>query len=1082
VARQNATRNRHRGLLAGWGWLAALRLGMGLAMTAYAFAFPASPGLSIPSYVRPAAATIGTVTAALAVAQLGRRLRHSRAAAMAFAAGDAVAVLGMIALYAFDPERSLAVLLGVVQAEGGLVLGMPGAVAYWALTTLGYLGVESVAGGASGVGAGSGHLTVHLVGGLLLAVGSGFISRELFGAQRRAVADRDRELKRAEAAEERYRVLVEQIPVVTYVDAVDRASATLYISPQVDQMLGYGPREWILDPHLWLKLLHPGDRERVLNEHVRTNRTGEAFDAEYRLIHRSGHVVWVSDRAVLARDRSGKPLFWQGVMADVTARRRTEIAYRKSTAVLKAVFEGTIDAVFVKDLQGRYLMINDAGARLLGRPVSDIVGKTDLELLPEEAARTVMENDQSVLRAGAVATIEEEVEQENGPRVYLSTKGPYRDVGGQVIGLLGMARDITERIRNEQAQRRQNEYLSALHQTALASMRRSDVKDLLETIVSRAGALVDTPHGYAYLCDEETGELEVRAGVGSFVEWMGYRMRAGQGLAGRIAQSGKPMVVEDYDAWSSRSSTFPNGVMTAVMGVPLTSDGRVIGVIGLARVDDDRTFSAEDVALLSRFADIASIALENARLYERVERELQQRRRAEEDLAFLAYHDKLTGLPNRALFEESMLMALARARRNDLAVGVLFVDLDNFKLVNDSLGQGAGDDALRETADRIRGSIREVDLLARQSGDEFLVLLPDLEPGIDQHGRAHAELIAESVTRRIQEAMKRPFRLADAEFYISASVGISVSPGHGTEPQSLLLRADAAMYRSKRSSPGGWAVSGDTQMDPLSTLSFVTRLRRAVEQEQWVLHYQPVIDLPSGAVVGVEALLRWRDPGGALIPPGEFIPLAEEMGLIEQIGHWVLGETCRQAGRWRQRGIDVDLFVNLSPRQLRDPEIEGILADGVVRAGIEPRRIVLEITESTATADLGRTQQILWTLHQRGYRLAIDDFGTGYSSLSRLKNLPIDVLKIDRPFLRDVPSDPAGSSMIKAVIALARSLGMQPLAEGVETEDQRTFLLEAGCPLAQGFLFARPVPADEIPTLVHPPVRSDLHAGRAGRG
>lgn len=1066
MRRISATRTGQRALMSGWGWMALLRLGLGAAMTAYAFTFTSSPGHPEATYVRPAAATIGTVTAALAVAQLGTRLRRSKRAAVTFAAADMLAVLGTMALYAFDSHRGLTLLLAVTQAEGAVVLGMPAALAFWAATTVGYLAVEAMMTAASGVATDPVDLALHIVGGLLLTAGGGFLARELVSGQRRVLAERERELRRAQAAEERYRVLVEQIPVVTYVDAVDRASATLYISPQVNAMLGYEPRQWLDDSHLWLKLLHPSDRERVLREHHRTNRTGDPFDLEYRLIHRSGHAVWVSDRAILVRDASGRPLFWQGVMADVTGRRRTETAYRKSTAVLKAVFEGVTDAVFVKDLQGRYLMINSAGARFIGRPVDQIVGKTDLELFPLQSARVLMENDRSVLRAGTVRTIEEQIAWGSETTIYLSTKGPYRDVGGQIIGLVGIARDVTERIQSERAQAKQNEYLSALHQTALAAMRRPEVEELLETIVSRAGTLVDTPHGYAYLRDEDSDDLEVRAGVGSFTSWIGHRMHVGEGLAGKVAQTGKSMVVEDYDAWSGRSSSFPHGLMKAVMGVPLSSGGRVTGVIGLARVDDDRPFTADDVALMSRFADIASMALENARLSQQVERELHQRKRAEEDLAFLAYHDKLTGLPNRALFEESLMLALARARRYNQSPGVLYLDIDNFKLVNDSLGHGAGDDVLRETAARIRASIREVDLLARQGGDEFLVLLSDLESGGDQGGRIRAELVAETVARRIQDAMKRPFQLQDTEFYISASIGVSLYPAHGADPRSLLRQADAAMYRSKRSAPGGWALAGATHVDPMGTLSFVTRLRRAVEQGQWVLHYQPVVDLREGAVLGVEALLRWRDPSGSLIPPGEFIPLAEEMGLIEPIGQWVLEEVGRQIATWRREGTNLDVFVNLSPRQLRDPQIEATLADRVVRAGIEPGRIVLEITESAATADPGRTQQILWSLHQRGYRLAIDDFGTGYSSLSRLKNLPIDVLKIDRPFLRDVPADEAGSSMIRAVIALARSLGMQPLAEGIESERQRAFLLEAGCALGQGFLFARPLIAEEIPPLV----------------
>ena len=450
--------------------------------------------------------------------------------------------------------------------------------------------------------------------------------------------------------------------------------------------------------------------------------------------------------------------------------------------------------------------------------------------------------------------------------------------------------------------------------------------------------------------------------------------------------------------------------------------------------------------------------------------DITQRKKAEEQISFLAYHDKLTGLPNRALFEEMMELSLARARRHDLGVGVLYLDLDNFKLVNDSLGHAAGDVLLEQLARRLETCTRETDLVARQGGDEFLMLLSDLERGSGViPGTDASMLIAESVASRVHEALREPFDLDGTEFFASGSVGISLFPQDAADGEHLLKNADAAMYQSKRYEPGGYVVYSAMDDDPLEKLSLTSRLRRAVEEQHWVLHYQPIIDLSDGRIESVEALIRWRDPNGGIIPPGEFIPLAEEMGLIEAIGDWVIDEMARQRGEWAAAGVELNVGFNLSPRQLWSPRLAEKVLSKLSDAGVDPRHIIVEVTESSAMADPDRTQKILSELHAWGLTLAIDDFGTGYSSLARLRHLPVDILKIDRSFIRDVNDDRDLASMVRAMIQLAQGLGMTPLAEGIETLGELEFLRANGCRLAQGFLFARPVPADQIPALAARP-------------
>ena len=431
---------------------------------------------------------------------------------------------------------------------------------------------------------------------------------------------------------------------------------------------------------------------------------------------------------------------------------------------------------------------------------------------------------------------------------------------------------------------------------------------------------------------------------------------------------------------------------------------------------------------------------------------------AEARIAHLAYHDGLTALANRQLFEETLTLAVERAKRDRTAVAVVFLDLDNFKLVNDSLGHHAGDLLLTELADRLRTCTRETDLVARQGGDEFLMLLADLDP-------AEADAAATRVADRVVEALTHPFGLQGTEFHARGSIGISEYPRDALDAETLMKNADIAMYRAKRVEPGGHVFFASESDDAMVRLSFEQRLRKAVDDQNWVLHYQPVVDLGDRRVVGAEALIRWKDSHG-IVPPGEFIPVAEELGLIEAIGDWVFDQVARQQRAWQDAGLELEVSFNLSPRQLWTPRLADRLLAKLRDVGVDPSTVQAEITESTAMADPDRTQRTLRELHSWGLRLSLDDFGTGYSSLSRLKHMPVDVLKIDREFIRHVDRDVRLAGMVRAMIQVAQSLDMVPLAEGVETEGEYVFLRSNGCRLAQGFWFAHPVPADELERLV----------------
>ena len=441
--------------------------------------------------------------------------------------------------------------------------------------------------------------------------------------------------------------------------------------------------------------------------------------------------------------------------------------------------------------------------------------------------------------------------------------------------------------------------------------------------------------------------------------------------------------------------------------------------------------------------------------------DISGRKHSEEQVAFLAYHDELTGLPSRSMFEELLNLSISRARLHEGSVAVVCVDLDDFRLVNDSLGHAQGDELLRLVADRLREATRETDLVARRGGDQFLLLLADLER--EERGDLAAALIrAESVVQRIHDSLGTAFTLDGTEIYVSASMGISLFPQDADDAGGLQRNAEAAMSESKKAGPGGYIISARGSIDSAAKLQMVTRLRKAVENQRWVLHYQPVIELPTTRMTGVEALVRWVEPDGTMVPPGEFIPLAEELGLIESIGDWVVNELVYQAGVWRDLGVELDIGFNLSPRQFWQPDLEERILSKIREGGIDPSRITVEVTESSAMMDPDRAQEILWNLHRAGLQIAIDDFGTGYSSLSRLREVPVEVLKIDRSFVSGVDLDPQAASIVSAFIELARGLGMTTLAEGIETVGELDFLISRGCELGQGFLFSRPVPPEEI--------------------
>jgi diguanylate cyclase (GGDEF)-like protein/PAS domain S-box-containing protein len=443
-----------------------------------------------------------------------------------------------------------------------------------------------------------------------------------------------------------------------------------------------------------------------------------------------------------------------------------------------------------------------------------------------------------------------------------------------------------------------------------------------------------------------------------------------------------------------------------------------------------------------------------------VGRNLTARRESERHIRQLAYYDSLTGLPNRQLFNDRIDQAIKRAQRDKHSLGLLFLDLDNFKFINDTLGHSIGDQTLREVAGRLKTLIRKVDSIARMGGDEFTVILDPL------HQPSDAGLVA----HKLVQSFDKPFCADQHVLHTGVSIGISIFPQDGETPEELVKNADLAMYRAKQRGAHNYQFyTADQTQWMMNRMRMEHRLREAIGSQRLLLYYQPQFTLEDGNLAGIEALVRWHDPIDGLIEPQRFLPLAEERGLIFPLGDWVLNQACLQAKQWQKRGIPFRrIAINLSTKQLMQEDLTDRIETCLERTGLDPQALELEVTESIFIESRQSAVRTLEKLRGMGISLAIDDFGTGFSSLSMLKHLPINKLKIDRTFIKDISTDSNDQTIVQAILAMGKSLDMEVLAEGVETNDQKEFLRGAGCREAQGFLFSHPLPHQELSQFMRP--------------
>jgi diguanylate cyclase (GGDEF)-like protein/PAS domain S-box-containing protein len=450
--------------------------------------------------------------------------------------------------------------------------------------------------------------------------------------------------------------------------------------------------------------------------------------------------------------------------------------------------------------------------------------------------------------------------------------------------------------------------------------------------------------------------------------------------------------------------------------------------------------------------------------YRGVGKDISERKLDEERIHFLANHDALTSLPNRAMFNDVLTLAIQNARRYNRNFAVLFIDLDRFKNINDTLGHDAGDKLLQEMGSRLTRTVRASDVVARLGGDEFVVLVQEV---------AEPKQVA-AVARKILSALEQPMSIQGQECRVTASIGICTYPSEGHNEQSLMKNADIAMYRAKEDGKNNYKFySEEINIHTFERMALETSLRRGLERNEFFLHYQAKLDLHTKRITGVEALVRWQHPDLGVVPPVQFIPLAEETGLILPIGKWVLNTACAQNVAWQREGLPpLSMAVNLSARQFTDEDLVKDIADALKNSGMKPELLELELTESMVIENPERAGKVLAEIKKMGVRLAIDDFGVGYSSLTHLKRFPIDTLKVDRSFIQDLPQDPEDRAICEAIIAMGKSLKLTVIAEGVETLEQQTFLHDHACDEMQGFFFSKPVPSGQFAALLRGRIRT----------
>ncbi len=790
--------------------------------------------------------------------------------------------------------------------------------------------------------------------------------------------------------------IVQNSPVAIY--TTDRDGAINFWNPAAERTFGF-TRDQAVGRRAPFIPLDKNEEARLLRERVLAGEVLEGLELER--VRADGSPIVIRAAAAPLRGEGDERITGLLVACvDITEARRAAGELERHLHFTRALLDAIPNPVYYKDREGRYQVHNRAWGDLFGSG-GNWIGKTVFDMFEPALAAQHQERDRALLERPSSTTYEALVPDAEGQtRQMLYNKVSFVDQRGEVAGLIGVITDVTHYKETERALEASEARFRVLTESSLdlISVMEEDGKILYQSAALRnlvgydpAETIGKNVYDLVHRDDVEV----VRAALRRIVD---------------TRQSSEPIefrIRHRDGAWRTFES----------LGTNCLANPHIRGVV----------FNSRDVT----------------------DRKVIQQR-----IQHLAYHDNLTGLPNRSLLQDRLAHSIARAERGGRKVAVLFIDLDNFKNINDTLGHDVGDELLRQVSRRLTECVRLEDTIARQGGDEFIVLLDSLE---DSRG-------ASVVAQKILNALRLPFLLGGGEQHASGSVGIALYPEDGKDAQTLMKNADTAMFHGKGLGKNTYQYfTAQMNIAVKRRMTLESALRRAVMQKDFVLHYQPQINLETGEIIAVEALVRWKTEDSGMVMPGDFIPLAEETGLINEIGEWVLREGCRQAREWQDMGLPKRrMAINLSARQFSDRAFLDMVTRVLADTRLEPSCLELEITESQVMRQTEGMIMLLNRLSEMGIQLAIDDFGTGYSSLSYLKRLPIQKLKIDQSFIRDITVDPNDTAIVVAIINMARSLDLETIAEGVETAGQLALLRSKGCRIGQGFYFSAPVRAEAL--------------------
>ncbi|HOG11366.1 MAG: PAS domain S-box protein [Smithellaceae bacterium] len=805
-------------------------------------------------------------------------------------------------------------------------------------------------------------------------------------------------------SEEKYRSILEGIED-GYAE-LDLKGNLVFFNEALCRIQGY-PREELAREN-YRRLMDEENAAKMFASYHRVFTTGQSEkDVQYEVIAKDGARKSIESSITPVKNDAGRIVAFRGILRDRTGLKQAEEALRRSEERYRTILEESDNAYFEVDLAGNYTFVNDALSRLLGYSKEELIGRTFRDQVNKEDTHLLYRAFGKIYTTGEPERgMVYKSTRKGGETRYSEVSGfPLHNAKGEIVGFRGIGRDITLQRLLEEALRQSEER----YRTILEEM-------------DDAYFEVDLAGNYTFVND-------------AISRLLGYPKEK---LLGRTFR-------DQVDKKDTK-------ILYNAFGKIYTTGKPQRGIFyKYARKDGS-----------ARYAEISGFPLHNSKGeivgFRGIGRDITERKKSEERIQYLATHDGLTGLPNRILFNQLLQRALQSAKRYQRMFAMFFIDLDRFKMINDTLGHDAGDQLLREIAVRFKQKLRAVDTVARLGGDEFVILIEELED----------LSYVTTVARRILSAALQPMTIMGEECRVTASIGVSLFPKDGEDEQTLMKNADVAMYFAKEDGKNNFKFySHDIQSQSARRLSIETRLRFALEKNEFFLQYQARLDIRTGKITGVEALLRWDNPDLGLLMPARFIPVAEDTGMIVPIGRWVLRTACFQNAAWQKMGLPpVCMSVNLSMRQLNDVhlivDVERVLRE----SGLAPHLLELEITEHMIMHNPARIIAVLNNIRKLGVRIAIDDFGTGYSSLAQIRHFPVDALKIDRSFMRNIMENPEDIAVARAILSMGKTLSLTVVAEGVETEEQMAFLQKHACDEMQGFHFSAPVSPEQFADLL----------------